>query len=242
MEPSYNIEKKTSKVPVVVVSLIAIIFLGSTVTLGMLYLNEKNNQTNSKKSTQSVVEETKAVEAKEISLFKAAQVDELYTDMDKTKESTTYNAQVGKFSLELPNWLGVVQKMDGGGEGSIETNIQIGIRDGGLIALMRLVPFEIRAIQTLHDEDLSTPDQLKEFAKSYRLDINANSIDTSPTEETVTFAGKKAIKYTDQGGGLVQLSYTLFQRDNIVYIITSEVGPEINLDIEKIVESNIKFN
>jgi hypothetical protein len=52
MEPSYNIEKKKSKIPMVIVSLIAIILLGSTVTLGILYLNEKNNQIGSKKSTQ----------------------------------------------------------------------------------------------------------------------------------------------------------------------------------------------
>lgn len=41
MEPSYNIEKKTSKMPMAVVSLIAVLSFGSAVALGMLYLNEK---------------------------------------------------------------------------------------------------------------------------------------------------------------------------------------------------------
>jgi hypothetical protein len=242
MEPSYNIEKKKSKIPMVIVSLIAIILLGSTVTLGILYLNEKNNQIGSKKSTQSIVEESKPVESKEISLFKASQVDELYTEVDKSKESTTYNALIGKFSLELPNWLGVIQKMDGGGEGSIETNIQIGIIDGGLIALpSNAPPVEIRAIKTLNDEHLSTPDQFKEFMKNYGIDIDNNSVD-GVIEETITFADNKAIKYTSRIGGLFRPSYVAFQRGDIVYIISSDADEEIILDIEKIVESNIKFN
>lgn len=172
-------------------------------------------------------------------MFETSQINELYTDIDKSKETTTYNAKVGKFTLELPNWLGIIQKLDGAGEGSIETNIQIGIRDGGLIALPA-VPLEVRTIKTLHNEDLSTPDQFKEFIKNYGMDVDEASVN-KPTEETVTFAGTKAIKYTTVGGMFNQ-SYTSFHKDDIVYIISTDADYEATSGIEKIVESSIKFN
>lgn len=239
MEPNtYQAPSKTSKKPLIFVSLLAVLSFGAALVLGMLYFNKSEPQN----TTQNVVKKSEPVEAQKISLFDTSQVDELYSDLDKPKENTTYNAQVGKFSLQLPNWLGVIQKMDGGGEGSIETNIQVGIRDGGLIALPP-VPFEIRAIRALHDENLSTSDQFKKYLKDYgNVDID-DTIDymPKPTEEAIDFAGNKAFKYTQENAYFNE-SYTVFQRGDLIYIIHTDVDREAMVNIQEIVESNIKFN
>lgn len=128
---------------------------------------------------------------------------------EATPAKTVYQAEIGKFKLELPAKYAVVEKLDGGFEGGPATSVEIGETSANTPNVVVTKPggdFKIFA------RPLAMGETVAAYSQQYDDD------DTKERQDDEQFANQTARVYV--GGALFSFRHVIFVNEGNIYEIT----------------------
>ena len=236
---------KSSKFPVIIVSILAVFAIAAASAFGFLYFNEKSkpNEVVTQTITKTKTEPSSDLPSS-VNLLTTKQAEEKYAG-GKNDKAINYSTDIGKFNLSLPSSLGVVQEFSNKDANGAQTLLKIGKRTGSLITYPSITPFSFHAIQV--DEDSKTAAKLgsgdSSTAYQYLVEnygITEGSEQLKGAKETkVSIAGQEAIDY--EVTGMFTMHYVVFHKNDLLYVLSYDDEDESNDEILKLINKSLEL-
>lgn len=216
---------KKSPTKKILVGILIFVLIGACGYLGYAYYQEKDNannlqqQLNSSQSQQSNQQES--------------------TEEQQTQADTvSYSADVGKFTLTLPNKYMIIRTIDGKGEGGEATYLNIGTKTDIAGVVDDGTSAGISGYKIVADPKVKFGDAFT--LNDYIAVVLSDQIDQKTEKEKVTIGGVEASHFIVDGFG--QDQYLFFTKDNNYYYISAiGVGSHSDSKLNDIVDG-LKFN
>lgn len=138
------------------------------------------------------------------------QADAADKDEEVEPVKTVYQAEIGKFKLDLGAKYAVIERLDGGFEGGPATSVEIGETSTNTPNIVVTNPAQAFTVFARPESDATLADN------DLTLALEDNEIATR--EDDSTFAGTPARVY--RVDGLFSIRHTVFVKNGIVYEIT----------------------
>lgn len=163
----------------------------------------------------------------------SADTDSQDADSEADTNRTIYQAEVGKFKINLSNTYGVVEGLDDNFEGGPATSIELGIIDvaGGVENVVVTNPGQPFSVFARPESGAT----LAGNSRSAALDAN----ELASREADITFADTPARVY--RGDGLFITKHIVFVKNNIAYEITLLSEDQTQADMLAAVEAGWEF-
>lgn len=202
---------KPSKLMIVAWILVGLLAL-STVWLAWLYFNQSDEINQTDDNSAQVAETGEEAE-------------------EEAPLRTVYQAEVGKFKLDLDPTYAVVENLDGGFEGGPATSIEIGIVASDTPGVVSNSPAQAFMI-------FAVPDEGATLADNSRVDT-LSSNDLATRKDDTTFAGTPARVY--EVDGLFTTQHIVFVKNDLVYEITMLKGDKTQTTTLAAVKTGFSF-
>jgi cytoskeletal protein RodZ len=199
--------KYTSKKILIVVILVLLIMALSIVTY--LFVNENN-------TTKELTQKVSQIENQQPSTENGTATN---TDATNSDGKISYVAEVGAFSLNLPNNYRIVEYIDGAGEGGKATQIDVAVSSNKGAATVDNFAYKKVSVSATPKENFSTLESL--------IQSKISEGDEYKKLENITISGVDAQVY--EVPGLDVITYYFFEKNDIHYVITNESSDAVKI-------------